>query len=222
MPVWTDVPLAYAGEAELIDRFPVLAAGLVHKASNHLTRRRSGFATLVHIILEQQVSIVAAKAMLLRLAATIDPIRPASFLDLDDTTLRRCGFTRQKAGYARALATGLLEGRIDPDAWHRLSDADALAAITAMKGFGPWSAQCYLIWAMGREDVFPAGDLALQIGWQELAGLPHRPDAQAIDAIAQGFRPYRTTASLLIWHAYLQRRLKPVTAVGATRPISKA
>ena len=208
MPVWTDEPLPYTGQDVLIERFPVLAAGLPHRDRNGLTRRHPGFATLVHIILEQQVSIAAAKAMLLRLARTIDPITPQRFLTLDGATLRQCGFTRQKAGYARALAQGLLDGRIDPAAWARLPDDLAEAAITALKGFGPWSAQCYLLWALGRDDVFPAGDLALQIGWQELAGLPDRPNAAALDGVAQAFRPYRTTAALLIWHAYLYRRHK--------------
>ncbi len=138
-------------------------------------RRRNGFPTLLHIILEQQVSIDAAAAMHRRLAGLCEPLAPEPFLALDDATLRRCGFSRQKMDYARRLAASVASGEFD---FVRLADTDdaaALATLIGLKGIGRWSAEIYLIFALGRPDIWPAGDLGLQLAVAECTGLAERP-----------------------------------------------
>ncbi len=165
--------------------------------------RPPGFASLLYIILEQQLSVAAARALYDKLLAVLPQPAPAAFLTLDSETLKRCGFSRQKQGYARALASAIGEGRFDPAALASLDDAAALARLTALPGIGRWSAECYLLWSLGRRDVWPAGDLALQVGWQWLADLDARPAEPELRAVAERWRPRRTAAALLLWHYYL-------------------
>ncbi|WP_207476346.1 DNA-3-methyladenine glycosylase family protein [Arenibaculum pallidiluteum] len=176
-----------------------------------LVLRPRGFPGLVHIILEQQVSTAAARAMFAKLAALLPGLAPGDFLTLDDPALKSCGFSRPKAAYARGLATALIEGRLDLGALHAAPDAAAMAALTSLKGFGRWSAECYLLLHLGRPDLWPADDLAVQLGVQELRGLPRRPTRQELDALAESWRPYRSTAARLIWHWYVnaRRRTRP-------------
>src|SRR5581483_7985338 len=141
----------------------VFAAILERAGTPQFRRRRNGFPTLLHIILEQQVSIDAAAAMHRRLAGLCQPLAPREFLTLDDDTLRRCGFSRQKMGYARGLAEAVASGRLDFGALAGASDEDAFAALTGLKGIGRWSAEIYLIFALGRPDIWPAADLGLQV-----------------------------------------------------------
>src|SRR5438270_7061681 len=138
-------------------------------------RRRNGFATLLHIILEQQVSIDAAAAMHRRLVGLCRPLAPEPFLALDDATLRSCGFSRQKMGYARGLAAAVADASLDFAALAAASDAEAYATLVGLKGIGRWSAEIYLIFALGRADVWPAADLGLQLGVKECLGLAERP-----------------------------------------------
>ncbi len=148
---------------------------LERAGSPRFRRRRNGFATLLHIILEQQVSIDAAAAMHRRLAGLCEPLAPAPFLALDDATLRSCGFSRQKMDYARRLAAAVASGEFDFVRLAGADDAAALAALIGLKGIGRWSAEIYLIFALGRPDVWPAGDLGLQLGAAECMGLAERP-----------------------------------------------
>lgn len=168
--------------------------------------RGGGFGSLVHLILGQQVSVDAAAAMYRMLEATLGEVDPQGLLTLDDATMRRCGFTRQKAGYARGLAEGIRDGAVDLGRLDRLPDADAVASLVEIRGIGVWTAECYLLFGLGRRDVFPAGDLALQVGWQEAAGLDSRPGESDLRGIAAGWSPHRTAAAWLIWHDYLRRR----------------
>ncbi len=169
-------------------------------------RRRNGFATLLHIILEQQVSIDAAAAMHRRLAGLCEPLAPAPFLALDDATLRRCGFSRQKMDYARRLAATVAGGEFDFAALAAAPDADALAALIALKGIGRWSAEIYLIFALGRSDVWPAADLGLQLAVAECLGLPERPSERAVREIGEAWQPWRSVAACLFWQSYLHAR----------------
>src|SRR5690348_3981490 len=137
-------------------------------------RRRNGFPTLLHIILEQQVSIDAAAAMHRRLAGLCVPLAPEPFLKLDDLTLKSCGFSRQKMGYARGLAASVCDGSLDFARLGAADDDTALATLVALKGIGRWSAEIYLIFALGRNDVWPAADLGLQFGVAECLGLGDR------------------------------------------------
>jgi DNA-3-methyladenine glycosylase II len=193
------------GVAALADE-PAFAAILQRAGPPRFRRRRNGFATLLHIILEQQVSIDAAAAMHRRLAGLCQPLAPAAFLALDDATLRRCGFSRQKMGYARGLAETVAAGRFDFGALAAASDDDAFAALVSLKGIGRWSAEIYLIFALGRADVWPAADLGLQLGVAESLGLAARPSEPELRQMGEQWRPWRTVAACLFWQAYLHAR----------------
>lgn len=169
-------------------------------------RRRNGFATLLHIILEQQVSIDAAAAMHRRLAGLCVPLAPEPFLALDDATLRACGFSRQKMGYARGLAAAVAAGSLDFARLAEASDEAALDTLVALKGIGRWSAEIYLIFALGRADIWPAADLGLQLGVAECLGLAERPAERALRELGERWRPWRTVAACLFWQSYLHKR----------------
>lgn len=182
--------------------------GLMREAARHLHhftihRRERGFAMLVRSILAQQVSNAAATAMWRRLCAHIDPVLPETFLALDPATLRRCGFSRQKQGYARGIAEAIRDGRLDTTAIDAMTDDSAIDALCALKGIGRWSAECYLLFGLSRRDRFPTGDLALQIGWQRLTRRPKRPTPQELEAAAEAWRPRRSAAAFLLWAYYI-------------------
>jgi DNA-3-methyladenine glycosylase II len=168
-------------------------------------RRPASFGTLLHIILEQQLALDIAKKLWRRLKQRCRPLAPGRFIELDDATLMNCGFTRQKIGYARGLARAILERRFSPARLARLDDEAALAAIMELRGFGHWSAEVFLLFALGRPDIWPAGDLALQIAVQWLKSLPERPDSRALRVMAEAWRPWRSVAACLLWQFYLCR-----------------
>ncbi|HEX5454199.1 MAG TPA: DNA-3-methyladenine glycosylase 2 family protein [Stellaceae bacterium] len=185
---------------------PVFRAILERAGPPRFRRRRNGFATLLHIILEQQVSIDAAAAMHRRLSGLCRPLLPAPFLALDDDTLKRCGFSRQKAGYARGLAAAVAEGRLDFAALAAGTDDEAFATLVALKGIGRWSAEIYLIFALGRADVWPAADLGLQVAVAECLGYDERPREPQLRALGEAWRPWRSVAACLFWQSYLHKR----------------
>ena len=169
-------------------------------------RRRNGFPTLLHIILEQQVSIDAAAAMHRRLTGLCYPLIPENFLGLDDAALRSCGFSRQKADYARRLATAVAGGAVDFARLAAADDAAALAALVSLKGIGRWSAEIYLIFALGRRDIWPAGDLGLQLAVADCLGLEAHPGEAALRDIGEAWQPWRSVAACLFWQSYLAAR----------------
>lgn len=185
---------------------PVFRAIVERAGAPRFRRRANGFPTLLHIILEQQVSIDAAAAMHRRLAGLCSPLAPEPFLALDDDTLRRCGFSRQKMGYARGLAEAVASGRLDFAALAAMPDDEARAALVALKGIGRWSAEVYLIFALGRPDVWPAADLGLQVAVGECLGLDARPNEPALRAMGERWKPWRTVAACLFWQSYLHKR----------------
>ncbi|MBT8215883.1 MAG: DNA-3-methyladenine glycosylase 2 family protein [Acidimicrobiia bacterium] len=164
-----------------------------------------GFGPLVHLILGQQVSIEAADAMYSNLQQRLGTVEPAGLLDLDDQTMQACGFTRMKAGYARALAEACLDG-FDLEDLSDRSDAEVVNALVQLRGIGPWTAECYLLFCLGRRDVFPAGDLGLRLGLQELGGLSSQPTDSETAQLAEQWAPRRTAAAYLVWQGYLERR----------------
>ena len=175
-----------------------------------LWAREPGFPTLVHIILEQQVSLASARAAFERLlAASGTPVTPRRFLSLDDATLRAAGFSRQKSAYCRQLASAVDSGRLDLDALARLGDEEARAELTRVKGVGRWTADIYLLMALGRPDVWPAGDLALAVAAQSVKRLPARPTVAELDALGESWRPFRAAAARVLWHQYLSARHQP-------------
>lgn len=169
--------------------------------------RAPGFATLLDIIVGQQVSVQSAAAIRGRLKEAADPLTPDTFLALDDAALRGIGFSRRKVEYGRLLAQDILEGRFDPDGLSALDDEAILAEIVARKGLGRWSAEIYMLFALGREDVWPADDLAVQVAVQKLKGMDARPDRAAMEEVAEVWRPYRGAAALLMWHIYRKAAL---------------
>lgn len=162
--------------------------------------RPPGFATLLHIIVGQVISSQAAAAIWARLSALPGALTPAGLLALPDDALRGAGLSGFKAAHARALAQACADGRLDVPGLARLPDAEALAAITAIRGLGPWTAEVYLLFALQRPDVFPAGDVAVAGAAQLVLGLPARPDPRALRALAEPWAPYRALAARLLWH----------------------
>ena len=171
-----------------------------------LWERPAGFATLVHIVLEQQVSLASAQAAFDRLRAHLDPLTPAAFLELDDPTLLRIGFSRQKARYVRALAAALIENSLDLEAVAHLDDDGVEATLVTVPGIGPWTATIYRLMVLRRPDAWPAGDMALAQSLGEVKGLGRRPSPDEMQLLAEPWRPWRAVAARILWHAYLARR----------------
>jgi len=168
--------------------------------------RPTGFATLAHIVLEQQVSLASARAAFDRLRSAVYPLTPSGFLALDDSRLLAIGFSRQKAGYVRDLARAVESGNVDLESLADLGDDEARAALVSLSGVGPWTASIYMIEAMLRPDVWPAGDLALATAVREVMDLAGRPDVAAMTSLGERWRPWRSVAARLFWHDYLSRR----------------
>jgi len=171
-----------------------------------LWRRDAGFQTLVHIILEQQVSLKSAKAMLVRLEAAIQPFTPLRFIELGDSYLRGLGMTRQKSAYVLHLADSIVNGDLSFERLARMSDEEARLVLTRVKGIGSWSADVYLLMAMRRADIWPAGDLALAVAMKELKGLESRPGPEELERLAETWRPHRAVAARMLWQYYLGKR----------------
>lgn len=169
-------------------------------------QRAAGFRTLVHIILEQQVSLSSAKSMLLRLETAIQPFTPERFLELGEMGLRQLGVTRQKSSYLLHLSESLVNRHLNLQSLSRLSDDQVLEKLTGIKGIGLWSANIYLLMAMRRADIWPAGDLALAVAIKELKGLAARPSPEELEVIAEVWRPHRAVAARMLWQYYLGRR----------------
>jgi DNA-3-methyladenine glycosylase II len=161
-----------------------------------------GAQTLLRTIVGQQVSVAAARSMWAKLEAAFgSPPDLSLLLAASDEDLRGAGMSRQKAGYIRSLAELVISGDLDLD---RLPEEDeaAIALLTKIKGIGRWSAEIYLLFAEGRADVWPAGDLAVQIEIGRLLGLPEKPTEKELREVAEPWRPYRGAAAVLAWHSY--------------------
>jgi DNA-3-methyladenine glycosylase II len=202
----TQKTLALAAR-ELAARDETLAAIHATYGDPPLWRRATGFQTLAHIILEQQVSLKSAKAMLNRLESAIQPFTPLRFIELGDDHLRRLGVTRQKSAYLIGLADSIVSGELSFTKLARMSDDEARLALTRLKGIGSWSADVYLLMAMRRADIWPSGDLALAVAMHELKGLQNRPRPMELERLAEQWRPHRAVAARMLWQYYLGRRI---------------
>lgn len=171
-----------------------------------LWNRPEGFVTLVKLVLEQQVSLDSAAAAYSNLEDAIGPVAPAGLLSLDDAELKRIGFSRQKAGYCRGIASRLLDGTLDLGGMASLSDVEARDYLMAVKGIGPWTSDVYVLFALRRADVWPSGDRALVVSMAECLPMSEIPTYAAADEIAEQWRPWRSVAARLLWHSYLKRR----------------
>jgi len=199
----TDLPAAVA---VLAARDPGLAAIAERFGVPPLWAREPGFPTLVHLILEQQVSLASARAAFDRLLAATGPLTPASLLRLDDAELLAIGFSRQKARYARALAESVATGAVDLDALPDLEDDEVDRRLTTVPGIGPWTATIYRLMVLLRPDAWPVGDIALAQAVAETRGLAGRPTQDELRAIAEDWRPWRAVAARMLWHHYLSVR----------------
>ena len=171
--------------------------------------REPGFATLLQIILEQQVSLASAKACFDKLAAWLGDVTPDAVLSLSDAELKSVGFSRQKTAYARHLAEAILEERIDLRRLQLLSDAEVKFELIKLKGIGEWTSDIYLLMALLRPDVMPKGDIALHSAWHRLSGEP-RPSSDEFLVIAERWKPFRSVAARLLWHFYLSEKSEKV------------
>ena len=183
-----------------------LAAIVARYGPPPLWDREPGFGTLLHIILEQQVSLASARSAFDRLRAVADPLTPTRFLELTDAELLTIGFSRQKARYGRALASAIETGSLDLDGLGGLDDDAVKRTLEALPGIGPWTSTIYLLMVLGRPDVWPAGDIALAELVGQVKRLGRRPDAVEMVTLGEAWRPWRSVAARLFWHDYLERR----------------
>jgi DNA-3-methyladenine glycosylase II len=181
---------------------PRFAAAIAQVGYPEPRSRPRGYETLLRTIVGQQVSTKAADAVWNRLSAQLGTVdQPEALLACNDEDLRGCGLSRQKQGYARSLASLVSSGALD---LHDLPEDDetAIAQLTQIKGIGRWSAEIYLLFAEGRPDIWPAGDLAVQIDVGSIMGFAERPDEKQVRLIGEAWRPHRGAAAIFAWHHY--------------------
>jgi DNA-3-methyladenine glycosylase II len=183
-------------------REPAIARALKIAGYPEPRIRERGYATLMRTIVGQQVSVAAAASMWRKFEGHLGPdLPPQKVLDSDFDSLRACGLSRQKQGYMRSLCELVLSGDLDFDALPA-DDEEAIARLTLIKGIGRWSAEIYLLFAEGRADIWPAGDLAVQAGLHKLLGLDERPSEKATRELAEKWRPHRGATAIFAWHCY--------------------
>src|SRR3954467_1973980 len=184
----------------LAAREPAIAAALARAGYPEPRISGRGYVTLLRAIVGQQVSVKAAASMWSKLVASVgDPPSAEALLAADDAPLRAAGLSRQKASYARSLAEEVLSGRLDFDALPA-DDEEAITRLVAVKGIGRWTAEIYLLFAEGRRDIWPAGDLAVQIEAGVIMGLDARPTEKALRALSEAWRPHRGAMAVFTWH----------------------
>jgi DNA-3-methyladenine glycosylase II len=187
---------------ELAAREPAFAVVVEKFGVPEPRRSDRGAQTLLRTIVGQQVSVAAARSMWAKLEAAYgSPPELAKLLTAADEDLRAAGISRQKAGYIRSLAQLVISGELDLEALPD-DNEEAIALLTKIKGIGRWSAEIYLLFAEGRQDVFPAGDLAVLVEIGRLLGLPEKPSEKQLRELAEAWRPYRGAAAVLAWHSY--------------------
>jgi DNA-3-methyladenine glycosylase II len=194
-----------------------VADALARYGYPELRRSDAGFSGLLRAIVAQQLSREAARTIWQRVECLATPCTPERFEHIDDETLRRAGLSRQKIAYARALSEAVATGRVPVGDLAALDDEAVVAALTSVKGIGRWTAEIYLLFAMGRADAWPADDLALIIGMQRMKGLRQRPSRERMLALAEAWRPWRGAGAHLLWHYYHHLRAPPGNAAGGGR-----
>ncbi|WP_309669145.1 hypothetical protein [Gemmatimonas sp.] len=196
---------------DLCARDDALARLVLQYGEPPLWERAEGFVTLVRVILEQQVSLESAATLFARLDASVPGgMHPEPILTQGVDGLRALGVTRQKAAYLVALATHVTDGRLDLQALPTLPDDEVLVALDRVPGIGPWTAQVYLLFSLGRPDAWPPGDLALHKALQHAYDLERAPSSREASALAAIWSPWRAVAARILWHAYLTQRGRSV------------
>src|SRR6478736_2299507 len=192
----------HGGLEEVAKRDPAIARALEIAGHPEPRIRDRGYRTLLRTIVGQQVSVAAASSMWRKLEAALgEAMPPETLLAADFDTLRACGLSRQKQGYARSLCELVVSGELDLENLPA-DDEEAIALLTLIKGIGRWSAEIYLLFAEGRPDIWPAGDLAVQAGIGRIMGLPERPSEKQARALAEPWRPHRGAVAIFTWHCY--------------------
>lgn len=190
------------GLADVAAREPAIARAIALAGHPEPRLRDRGYRTLLRTIVGQQVSVAAAASVWRKLEAELgEDMAPEVLLAAEFDALRACGLSRQKQGYARSLCELVAGGELD---LHNLpvDDEEAIEQLTRIKGIGRWSAEIYLLFAEGRPDIWPAGDLAVQAGIGKIMGLAERPSEKETRALADGWRPHRGAIAILTWHCY--------------------
>lgn len=191
-----------AAVTSLLDRDPRFRPLLAFAGSPPLRRRAGGFAGLISIVVSQQLSTASAGAIWERLTAAYDPFEPGPILRARATRLARLGLSAPKIRTLRAIAAAVDKGVLDLEALADLPADDAHAALTAVHGIGPWTADIYLLTSLGHADAWPAGDLALQEAARLAFAMEARPTAKAMVPLAEPWRPWRGVAARLLWTYY--------------------
>lgn len=203
---------SYANFRQLCDDLASADADLKFVISNYgyppMWSRVNTFETLVHIILEQQVSLASALAALNKLREKTSEITPESILLLNDEELKSCYFSRQKTVYVRHLAEALVSGNLDLTNIEQLPDEEIRVILNRLKGIGNWTIDIYLIFVLQRSDIFPIGDLAAVNALKQLKKLPKDTSRETVLEIAAEWQPYRSVATMILWHYYLSLRVK--------------
>jgi DNA-3-methyladenine glycosylase II len=194
----------------LADRDPDLGRSLAANGPPPAWHRGGGFRTLVHIVLGQQVSLGSARAALERLEGAAGSVTPEAVVSAGEDRLRAAGLTRQKSRYLVDLGAAVVDGTLDIEALAGAPDAVVIERLTAIRGIGRWTADIYLLMGLARPDVWPSSDLALIISARTVKGLPADAPGALIADIADGWRPYRSTAARMLWLDYLLRRGRPL------------
>jgi len=179
-------------------------AAVIRKHGYPEPRPRShGFETMLRIIVSQQLSTTVAASIWARVETLCDnQVSATKVLSTDEDALRACGLSWQKVGYAKALAERIDSGVLDPLALIDMPTAEAIKTLTEIKGYGVWSAEIYTMFALGHPDIFPAGDLALQVAIQRLDGLSDKPTEKQTREISTRWSPHQSAVALLMWHYY--------------------
>lgn len=191
---------------DLVAADPALAAVATAHGVPAFWSRPAGYRALVLLILEQQVSLASGAAAYRRIRERARQVTPERVLACTPEELRADGVSRQKDRYLRALSEAVLDGTLDLDALHRMDDDAVRRALVALPGIGPWTADVYLLACLGRPDLWPVGDRALQVAVGEALGLPDVPGPAALEPLGERWRPHRSSAARLLWHGYLARR----------------
>jgi DNA-3-methyladenine glycosylase II len=179
-----------------------VAAALERFGYPELRRRPPGFDTLLRAIVFQQISIYAAAAIWKRIEQAVMPLTPDAYCAVGDDVLRACGLSRQKLAYARSLAELVASGEVPLESLDRMEDQEAIDQLCKIKGVGRWTAEVYLMFALGRRDMWPADDLGLIVGMQRLKSLRKRPDRKRMLKLGEPWRPRRSAAAHLLWHYF--------------------
>lgn len=192
--------------AVLTERHPLFARIVKEWGYPPFWKHTPGFAGLVLDILAQQVSIESADAAFQKLQRAISEVTPSAFVSLTDAQLKKIGFSRQKASYARGIAEAVVAGEFSFESLRKMSNDDARARLCEFRGIGKWTSDTYLLFSLKRADVWPSGDLALEKAVSDLRGLRTKLPTAKVDRMALAWRPHRAVAARLLWFHYLSQR----------------